>query len=58
MRKAQYPKEGYIFQHKTNTETFARVLYLAEGESLDGWGEITEAEYEAVQAKEMMMLYE
>lgn len=58
MREAQHPKDGYIFQHKTNTDTFARELYLAEGESLDEWEEITEGEYEAEQAKDMMMLNE
>lgn len=51
MREAQYPKVGYIFRHNTNTDIFARELYLAEGESLDDWGEITEAEYEAEQEK-------
>jgi hypothetical protein len=49
MRKAEFPKAGYIFRHKTNTDAFARELYLAEGESLDEWEEITEAEYEAIQ---------
>jgi hypothetical protein len=49
MRKANFPKDGYIFRHKTNTEAFSRELYLAEGESLDEWEEITEAEYEAIQ---------
>ena len=58
MREAQYPKDGHIFRHKINTDTFARVLYLADGESLDEWEEITEAEYKAEQAKEMMMLDE
>lgn len=56
MREAQYPKAGYIFRHKINTDTFARELYLAEGESIDEWEEITEAEYESEQAKEMMVL--
>ena len=53
MREAHFPKEGYIFQHKTETELFSRELYLAEGESLDDWREITEAEYEAIQAEAM-----
>ena len=53
MRKAHFPKEGYIFQHKTETELFSRELYLAEGESLDDWCEITEAEYEVMQAEAM-----
>ena len=56
MREAQHPQDGYIFRHRTNTDTFARELYLAEGESLDEWEEITESEYEAEQAKAMMML--
>lgn len=58
MREAQFPKNGYIFRNKANTDIFARELYLAEGESIDDWEEITEAEYESEQAKEMMMLYE
>lgn len=58
MREAQHPKDGHIFRHKVNTDTFARELYLAEGENLDDWEEITEAEHESEQAKEMMMLYE
>ena len=49
MRKANYPKDGFIFRHKTNTDAFARELYLAEGESLTEWEEITEAEYEEIQ---------
>ena len=49
MREASIPKDGYIFRHKTNTELFARVLFLADGESLDDWEEITEIEYEAIQ---------
>ena len=49
MRKANFPKDGYIFRHKTNTDTFSRELYLAEGESLDDWNEITEVEYEEIQ---------
>lgn len=49
MRIANFPKDGHIFRHKTNTEAFARELYLAEGESLDDWEEITEGEYEALQ---------
>lgn len=49
MRKANFPKDGYIFRHKTNTEVFSRELYLAEGKSLDEWEEITEAEYEEIQ---------
>lgn len=54
MRKAHFPKDGYIFRHKTNTDAFARELYLAEGESLSEWEEITEAEYEDIrrEAKE------
>lgn len=51
MRKANFPKDGYIFQHKTNTDAFSRELYLAEGESLDDWKEITEEEYNAIQAE-------
>ena len=51
MRTANYPKDGYIFRHKTNTELFARELFLAEGESLSEWEEITEAEYNAIQAE-------
>ena len=51
MRKLNIPKSGFVFRHKKNTELFARELYLAEGESLDDWGEITEAEYEAEQEK-------
>lgn len=51
MRKANFPKDGYIFRHKTNTEAFSRELYLAEGESLSEWEEITEAEYEEIQKK-------
>jgi hypothetical protein len=49
MRKANIPKDGYIFRHKTNTDAFSRELYLAEGESLSDWEEVTEAEYEAIQ---------
>lgn len=53
MRKANYPKDGYIFRHKTNTEVFARELYLAEGESLSDWEEITDAEYEEIRKEAM-----
>lgn len=52
MREAQFPENGYIFRHKINTDTFARVLYLADGESLDDWEEITEAEYEVIIAEQ------
>lgn len=61
MRKANYPKDGFIFCHKTNTDMFSRELYLAEGESLSDWEEITEAEYEAIQEQareEMGMMIE
>lgn len=53
MRQAELPKEGYIFQHKENKEIFARMLFLAEGESLDDYEQITEAEYQAILAKEV-----
>lgn len=53
MRKANYPKDGFIFRHKTNAEAFSRELYLAEGESLSEWEEITEGEYEAIQKEAM-----
>lgn len=49
MRKANLPKDGYIFRHKTNTDAFSRELYLAEGKSLAEWEEIPEAEYNAMQ---------
>lgn len=52
MREAQYPKDGHIFRHKTNTDIFARELYLAEGENLDDWEEITEVEYEVIIAEQ------
>lgn len=61
MRKANFPKDGFIFRHKTNTEAFSRELYLAEGESLSDWEEITEGEYEAIQEnarEEMGMMIE
>ena len=51
MREAKLPKEGYIFRHKENKDLFAREIYLAEGESIDGYEQITEAEYEAIQAE-------
>ena len=53
MREATYPKEGYIFRHKENKDDFARILWLAEGASIDDYEQITEAEYEATQAAEM-----
>ena len=52
MRKANIPKDGYIFRHKTNTDAFSRELYLAEGESLADWEEVTEAEYSAYMAEQ------
>ena len=52
MREAQFPKNGYIFRHKVNTDTFARELYLAEGESIDDWAEITDGEYDAIIAEQ------
>ena len=58
MRKANYPKDGYIFRHKTNTDLFSRTLYLAEGESLDDWEEITEGEYEAIQEESRAKAFE
>ena len=48
MRKANYPSDGHMFRHKTNTDLFSRTLYLAEGESLDDWEEITEGEYASI----------
>lgn len=53
MRKANFPKDGYIFCHKTNKDAFARELYLAEGESLSDWEEITDAEYEEIRKEAM-----
>jgi hypothetical protein len=48
MRKPVFPKEGYIFRHKENKDIFARVLYLADGESIDDYKQITELEYEGI----------
>ena len=35
--------DGMVY---TNGETYGRVVYLGDGDSVDNWYEITEAEYE------------
>ena len=52
MREAKYPKEGYRFKYKTCEGSYPLVLFLAEGESLDDYEQITEAEYEAIQTEQ------
>ena len=41
--------EGMIL---TNGETYGREIFLGTGDSQDNWWEITEAEYEAIQAEQ------
>lgn len=52
MREANFPKDGYIFRHKTNTDAFSRELYLAEGESLDDWEEVPLEEWDQFQKEQ------
>ena len=52
MRKANYPTNGHIFRNKSNTDLFSRTLYLADGETIDEWEEITEEEYAAIVAEQ------
>lgn len=44
-----YADEGKIL---TNGKTYGRQIFLAEGESAEDYYEITEAEYEKIQAEE------
>lgn len=44
-----YADEGKIL---TNGEIYGRQIFLAEGESAEDYYEITEAEYEQIQAEE------
>ena len=53
MREAQHPQDGYIFRHKVNTDIFARELYLAEGESIDDWKQVSESEYKEYLGKQV-----
>lgn len=49
MRKIIEATEGHIL---TNGEIFGRTIYLAEGESGEGFYEITEEEYNEIQESE------
>lgn len=37
----------------TNGESFGRTVYLASGDTTDGWYEITETEYDKIQAAKL-----
>lgn len=39
-------RDGFIY---TNGETYGSIVYLAIGESADGWREITREEYQEIQ---------
>lgn len=52
MREAKCPKKGYRFKHKENDDSYPLVLFLGEGESLDDYEQITEAEYQRIRAEE------
>lgn len=42
--------EGMVL---TNGETYGTEVYLGTGDSADNWSEITEEEYERIQAEEL-----
>ncbi len=48
IRNVLYADDGMIL---TNGEVYGRVVYLAEGESADGYTEITEEEYNRIEAE-------
>ena len=48
VRNVLYADEGKIL---TNGEIYGKVIYLAEGESADGYTEITEEEYNRIEAE-------
>jgi len=43
-------EEGYFLSNKEKT-SFAKKIYLSDGDSPDNWIQITEQEYEDIQAK-------
>lgn len=52
MRTATYPKKGYAFQSKENSDECPLMVYLAEGRNIeDHYNEITEEEYNSIQAE-------
>ena len=56
MRTVTYPKEGFFaFQSKTNPDECPLMVYLAKGLKIeDFYNEITEDEYNAIQAAQAM----
>lgn len=52
MRKAETPKKGFAFRSKVNPYECPFEVYVEEGKQIeDLYDEITEAEYNAIQAE-------
>ena len=49
MKKTLVARDGYYF---TNGEVYTKEIYLGVNDSADNWREITDAEYEQIQAEE------
>lgn len=55
IRHIIYADEGRVL---TNGTTYGKIIYLAKGESLDSYYEISEEEYNAIIAKEEQLAFE
>ena len=57
MREATYPKEGYIFRHKENKDDFARIMWLADGGSIDEYDQVPIEVYEQYKSEQEKLDY-